>query len=167
MSALPVSAPALDVAAFRNALGRFATGITVVTAAAPDGTPVGLTVNSFNSLSLEPPLVLWSLGNQSAYRTVFEQASHYAIHILTADQEELSQRFAMRQEDRFAGLDWQPGPGGAPLLSGCCATFEVANEIRHPGGDHLLFIGQVERFSHDPAAVPLLYFGGAYRRLAD
>lgn len=167
MSASSSSAPLPDVQAFRTALGRFATGITVVTATAPDGTPVGLTVNSFNSLSLEPPLVLWSLGNQSAYRTAFEQASHYAIHILAADQEALSQRFAMRQGDRFAGLDWQPGLGGAPLLPGCAATFEVANEIRYPGGDHLLFIGRAERFRHDPDAAPLLYFGGAYRQLAD
>jgi flavin reductase (DIM6/NTAB) family NADH-FMN oxidoreductase RutF len=159
-------APAFDTRAFRNALGGFATGITVVTAVAPDGTPLGLTVSSFNSVSLEPPLVLWSLDANSQCLNAFERASHFAVNVLAADQEDVSNRFASRAEDKFAGLTWSAGLGGAPLLPGTCASFECINAARHPGGDHLIFIGQVERFSHDPAREPLIFQGGRYRRLA-
>lgn len=159
-------APAFDTRAFRNALGSFATGITVVTAIAPDGTPLGLTVSSFNSVSLEPPLVLWSLTANSLCLPAFEQASHFAVNVLAADQEDLSNRFASRADDKYTGLAWSAGLGGAPLLPGTCASFECANLARHPGGDHLIFIGQVERFNHDPAREPLVFQGGRYRRLA-
>ncbi len=134
-----------DCRAFRNALGGFATGVTVVTAMAAEGTPVGLTVSSFNSVSLEPPLVLWSLSANSPSLGIFESASHFAVNVLAANQEEVSNRFASRLEDKFDGVSWQPGLGGAPVLAGTCASFECANVVRHAGGDHLIFIGQVER----------------------
>jgi len=156
----------LDCRAFRGALGSFATGVTVVTALSPDGQPMGLTVNSFAAVSLQPPLVLWSLAVSANLLESFRRASHYCINVLTADQEDLSNRFATWPVDRFAGLHWHPGAGGAPLLPGCCASFEVANEAAHPGGDHTIFVGRVERFSETPAVAPLLFHAGRYGRLA-
>ena len=161
-----VPLPPFDCRAFRNALGGFATGVTVVTAMAADGRPVGLTVSSFNSVSLEPPLVLWSLSSNSPSLAAFEQASHFTINVLAADQEALSNRFASRLEDKFDGVAWQPGLAGAPVLDGLCASFECHNLTRHPGGDHVIFIGQVERFAQDTERSPLIFQGGRYRRLA-
>ena len=163
---LPVSAESFDCRSFRDALGSFATGIAVVTACAPDGSFVGLTINSFNSVSLAPPLVLWSLDLGSPSLEAFRTASHYAVNILAADQEELSQRFAMRAPDKFGDLEICTGFGGVPLLHGCCAWFECANETQYPGGDHIIFLGRVERFTGDPARAPLVYHGGRYRHLA-
>lgn len=162
-----MSSAANDTRAFRNTLGRFATGIAIVTAIDPDGQPIGLTVNSFSAVSLEPPLVLWCLDNGSHNLAAFRQASHHAINILAADQQDLSNRFATWPTDRFAGLAWQAGAGGAPLLAGCSASFEVANETAHLAGDHTVFIGRVERFASAAADVaPLLFHAGRYARLA-
>ncbi|MBS1189929.1 MAG: Flavin reductase-like, FMN-binding protein [Rhodocyclaceae bacterium] len=157
----------LDCRALRNTLGRFATGVAVVTAVDPDGHPVGLTVNSFAAVSLNPPLVLWSLANASGHLEAFRRASHHCINILAADQEDISNRFATWPVDRFAGLAWHPGLGGAPRLDGCCAHFEVRNDIQHPGGDHLIFILRVEGFDEAPERAPLVFHGGRYRHLAD
>lgn len=167
MTSLAIDAPAFDTRAFRNALGGFATGVTVVTAMAADGTPVGLTVSSFNSVSLDPPLVLWSLTADSPSKEVFANASHFAVNVLAADQEDISNRFASRIEDKFDGVVWQPGQGGAPVLEGLCASFECAAHACHPGGDHLIFIGRVERYAQDSSRAPLVFQGGRYRRLAD
>lgn len=160
-------APALDTRALRNSLGRYATGVAVVTALDPDGHPVGLTINSFAAVSLAPPLVLWSLANGSHYREAFRRASHFCVNVLSAAQTDISNRFATWPVDRFAGLAWHPGLGGAPRIDGCCASFEVKNEVQHPGGDHLIFVGQVERFTEAPDLAPLIFHGGRYRRLAD
>jgi len=149
----------------RNALGCFATGITVVTARDSDGQPVGLTVNSFNSVSLEPPLIVWSLGLQTKVRPVFEACSHYAINVLAEDQVHISHRFASRDPDKFAGLHLTDGIEGVPLLDGCCARFECRNTTRVPGGDHLIFISEVVRFGSSDRP-PLLFHAGAYRKLA-
>ena len=151
---------------FRNALGMFATGITVITTRTPEGVPLGLTVNSFNSVSLEPPLIVWSLGNDVSVREQFEGCEYYAINVLAADQEALSNRFASRIEDRFAGLTLEEGEGGVPLLTACCARFVCRNTTRHPGGDHIVFIGEVVSFDREERP-PLIYHAGAYRRLAD
>lgn len=150
---------------FRNSLGMFATGITVVTTRTPAGVPIGLTVNSFNSVSLDPPLIVWSLSNDLPSRGVFEGCEYYAINVLAEDQAELSQRFASRLDDKFAGLDFETGVGGIPLLKGCCARFECRNTVRHEGGDHLVFISEVLSFDREDRQ-PLLYFAGGYRRLA-
>ena len=155
----------LDLRLFRDALGEFATGVAVVTARAADGQPVGVTINSFASVSLEPPLVLWSLGLQSPALAVFETCSHYSINVLAADQIELSQRFSQSQSDRFAGIDWKVGAGDTAILPGCSAWFECRNEIRHPGGDHLIFVGLVESFRREEKS-PLIFHGGRYRSLA-
>lgn len=151
---------------FRGALGRFATGIAVVAATTPEGEAIGLTVSSFNSVSLDPPLILWSLSLDSPNLLAFRNASHYSVNILAADQREISDRFASRRGDRFAGLAWTAGLGDAPLIAGCCAWFECANEAQYPGGDHLIFVGHVERFALGQADSPLIFHSGRYRRLA-
>jgi len=158
--------PPTDTRALRNALGQFATGVAIVTAIDPDGHPIGLTVNAFSAVSLEPALVLWCLDNRSHNLEAFRRASHHAINILSAGQTDLSNRFATWPVDRFAGLPWQAGAGGAPLFADCCASFELANETQHLSGDHTIFIGRVERFSTAPELAPLLFHAGAYRLLA-
>lgn len=158
--------PQTDTRALRNALGRFATGIAIVTAIDPDGHPIGLTVNSFSAVSLQPALVLWCLDNSSHNLEAFRKASHHAINILSADQQDLSNRFATWPVDRFAGLPWQAGAGGAPLFPACCASFEVANETAYLAGDHTIFIGRVEKLSETPDLAPLLFHAGQYRHLA-
>lgn len=149
----------------RSTLGSFATGVTVVTALAADGEPIGMTISSFNSVSLEPPLILWSLATSSPNLAAFRDASHYAVNVLAVDQQSLSDRFAARDQDRFAELQRRPGLGGAPLLDGCCAWFECANETQYPGGDHVIFVGRVERFALGDAQAPLIFHGGRYREL--
>lgn len=154
-----------DPRRLRDALGAFATGVTVITTRGADGQPVGVTVNSFASVSLDPPLVLWSLGLQSPSLAVFESCGHYAINVLAADQVEFSQRFSQSQSERFAAIDLKVGAGGTPMLPGCCAWFECRNELRYPGGDHLIFVGHVESF-HREDRPPLVFHGGRYRGLA-
>lgn len=163
MSDAPITHEAFT-RAFRDALGMFATGITVVATRAPNGEPIGLTVNSFNSVSLDPPLIVWSLANTLPCREVFEACEYYSVNVLAADQMHLSQIFASRSDDKFAGLEIDEGLYGVPLLKGCCARFECRNIARHPGGDHVLFISEVVRFDRE-AREPLIYFGGAYRNL--
>lgn len=155
-----------DTMALRQALGEFATGITVVTArAAGDGGQLaGLTVNSFTSVSLDPPLVLWCLGLGSPSVPTFRACTHFAVNVLAADQMEISKRFALAGSDKFADLEVKTGVGGSALLSGCCAWFECRCVARHDGGDHLILIGQIERFESRPRA-PLLYHRGAYSGL--
>lgn len=159
--------PSTDTRALRNALGQFATGIAIVTAIDPDGHPIGLTVNSFSAVSLAPALVLWCLDNGSHNLEAFRRASHHAINILSAGQKELSNRFATWPVDRFAGLAWQGGAGGAPLFADCCASFEVANETQYLAGDHTVFVGRVERFAQAAELAPLLFHAGQYRLLAE
>lgn len=150
---------------FRNALGMFATGIAVVTTRTPGGERVGMTINSFNSVSLDPPLIVWSLASHLTNRPVFESCEYYAINVLAEDQEYLSHLFATRSEDKFADLALDEGAGGVPLLRGCCAHFECRNTVRHPGGDHIVFISEVVHFDRSDRP-PLIFHGGAYRRLA-
>lgn len=151
---------------FRKTLGRFATGVTVITALSDSGQPIGVTISSFNTVSLDPPLVLWSLDLNSPNLEAFRRAGHYAINVLAADQQALSDRFASRREKRFDDLTLRPGLSETPLLEGCCAWFECANEAHYPGGDHLIFIGRVERFSQGEALAPLIFHNGGYRLLA-
>jgi 3-hydroxy-9,10-secoandrosta-1,3,5(10)-triene-9,17-dione monooxygenase reductase component len=158
----PVSTPpAIDGRAFRNALGAFTTGVTIVTTRDAEGRDVGLTVNSFNSVSLEPPLVLWSLARSSASLPAFVDAEYFAVHILGARQEALSNLFAKRGVDKFAGLGLARGHGGIPLLDGCAARFECRTAFRHEGGDHEIFVGEVLTFEHFDAA-PLVFQQGGY-----
>ncbi|MEZ5645377.1 MAG: flavin reductase family protein [Burkholderiaceae bacterium] len=149
---------------FRVSLGMFATGVTIVTARGPDGRPVGLTANSFNSVSLDPPLVLWSLSCRARSMAVFHGVQHYAIHVLGADQQDLAERFASRDVDRWAGVGYVEGEHGAPLLTGAAACFECFNRSRYPEGDHVIFVGEVERCGHRADAAPLLFHAGQFRR---
>ena len=142
----------------------FATGITVVTTIDETGMPRGLTVNSFNSVSLDPPLIVWSLDRDSELLSVFEHCEYFAVNVLAADQEALSRHFARRGAG-FDGQAWTPDETGVPLLAGCCATFVLRNAVRHAGGDHLVFLGEIVRHSHHRLE-PLVYFGGKYRHLA-
>ena len=140
----------------------FATGVTIVTARTPAGVLVGLTANSFNSVSLNPPLVLWSLSKNASSMAVLSTGSHYAINILAADQKELAERFASRREDRWSGVAFTEGVCGAPLLDGAAATFECFNRSRYEEGDHVIFVGEVERCSQREGASPLLFHGGRF-----
>ena len=154
--------PSFSSEEFRAALGMFATGVTIVTARTAKGALVGLTANSFNSVSLNPPLVLWSLGKSAGSMAAFSAGSHYAIHILRAEQLELAKKFATPGIDRFAGVSFSNGSAGAPLIDGVAATFECFNRSRYEEGDHVIFVGQVERCSYFAGASPLLYHGGKF-----
>lgn len=164
MTAAPRAlAPSFDSSEFRQALGLFATGVTIVSARASDGRPVGLTANSFNSVSLEPPLVLWSLSLKASSMAAFATGAHYAIHILAADQRELAERFARRGlHERFDGVPHRDSPAGVPLLDGVAATFECFNRSQYREGDHVIFVGEVERCHARPGAQPLIFHGGRY-----
>ena len=157
---------AFDPKAFRNALGSYATGVTIITTKKPDGSYAGLTANSFNSVSLDPPLVLWSLSLYSSQLATFRECTHYAINVLSMEQIELSKRFATSGIDKFAGLSVEIGTSGVPLIPGSAAWFECRNENRHMGGDHLIFIGLVERFRRFDVE-PLGFLAGKYKRLND
>jgi flavin reductase (DIM6/NTAB) family NADH-FMN oxidoreductase RutF len=146
---------------FRRALAQFATGITVVTTIAPDGTPVGLTANSFSSVSLEPPLVLWSLSLKSQSLAVFRACQRYLIHVLAADQLDVAQRFATRGADRFGPTAWCPTDDGLPRLEGCVAWFECGNRSQYEEGDHVIMVGRVEAFQV-PGGAPLIFHGSRY-----
>jgi 3-hydroxy-9,10-secoandrosta-1,3,5(10)-triene-9,17-dione monooxygenase reductase component len=150
-----------EVRSFRNALGAFATGVTVVTTRTAEGTDVGLTANSFNSVSLDPPMVLWSLAKSSRALQVFAEARHFAIHVLSADQESLSTLFSRPNPDKFSGLDLDRGNDQIPLLRDCSARFQCRTAFQYEGGDHVIFVGQVEAFEHS-AKRPLVFQGGQY-----
>lgn len=156
------AAPPFSQREFRDALGRFATGVTVVTACDAEGRPVGLTANSFNSVSLEPPLVLWSLSRSASTMSTFSTCRHYAVNVLSAEQVALAQQFAARGTDRWAGVSYTLGANGAPLLDGTLATFECFNRNQHAEGDHVIFVGEVERCHQGAHAPPLLYHGGKF-----
>jgi len=140
----------------------FATGVTIVTARTSEGALIGLTANSFNSLSLDPPLVLWSLARVAGSMPALSAGTHYAINVLAADQKALAERFASRREDRWAGVAYTDGASGAPLIDGAAASFECFNRSRHEEGDHVIFVGEVECCSHRPGAAPLLFHGGKF-----
>ena len=159
---LRATAPAFSALEFRAALGMFATGVTVVTARTATGELVGLTANSFNSVSLDPPLVLWSLSQRSMSLEAFATGTHYAINVLAAEQQELALRFAAPVGDRWTGTAWRPGVTGAPLIDGAVAHFECFNRSRYEEGDHVIFVGQVEHCGHRPGAAPLLFHGGRF-----
>ncbi|MDG1281579.1 MAG: flavin reductase family protein [Pseudorhodobacter sp.] len=145
--------------AFRDALGRFATGIAVITTQTADG-PVGFTANSFASVSLDPPLVLWSPAKSSARYPVFAEAQHYTIHILGADQADLCLRF-VRGGAGFEGLRTETNAEGTPIIPGTLARFDCAQSATHDGGDHLIVVGRVLRAAAT-AGDPLVFSQGAY-----
>ena len=151
----------IDPRDFRNALGAYATGVTIITAADPNGKPYGLTCNSFASVSLNPPLVLWSLVVYSSSLTVFQNASHFAVNVLGASQQALANKFAKSSDDKFASVDWSPGLGNAPVLAESVANFQCRSVNRYYGGDHVIFLGAVEAYSYNRKE-PLLFARGTY-----
>jgi flavin reductase (DIM6/NTAB) family NADH-FMN oxidoreductase RutF len=161
LQAIPTTASPLDSRALRTALGQFATGITVVTTRAADASFVGLTVNSFSALSLEPPLILWSLRCNSPSLPVFESAERFVVNVLAEAQVEVSRRFALPIADKFDGVAHAENAWGQPLIHGAAAWFECRTVSRQKAGDHHLFIAEVERFTLSEAA-PLLFHAGGY-----
>ena len=156
-----------DLHTFRETLGLFVTGVTIITTRDDAGEPIGITANSFNSVSLDPPLILWSVGLNARSLKAFSDGEHFAVHILRDDQAELSQRFATSGSDKFRELPIEDGLGGAQLLPDCAACLECSLYAKYPAGDHVLFIAKVERLSSDPASMPLVYHGGRYAELSD
>lgn len=154
-----------DARTLRDAMGCFATGITIVTAHTDDGTPIGLTANSFTSLSLDPPLLLVCIANTAGSAPVLREADHFGVNVLQTSQQQTSNRFAGRGEDRFAATPWGPGETGVPVLDGSLVSFECKRHAVHDGGDHFILVGEVVRAKFEPRRDPLLYFRGKYRRL--
>ena len=155
----------LDTATLRRALGRFVTGVTVVTTRDAGGAPLGFTANSFASVSLDPPLVLVCVGHEVERFDVYHRCSEFAINVLGDSQRALSSRFATEHPDRFGGVRWRPGAHGAPILAGCIAALECATWRRIEAGDHMILIGRVLR-CEDSGDRPLVYWRGSYRDLS-
>lgn len=152
---------AIDPREFRSALGSFATGVTIVTTQTSDGRNVGLTCNSFASVSLNPPLVLWSLGTRSTNLAAFQAAHYFTVNVLGQEQRALAMAFARSSEDKFTDVSWTPGLGGAPILADCVAHFQCRAAHHYYGGDHVIFLGAVEAFAH-VAGAPLLFSRGQF-----
>jgi len=150
-----------DAAQFRQALSQFATGVTVITTRLADGSFRGLTASSFNSVSLDPPLVLWSLGNVANSLPIFSGNSHYVINVLGAQQAELAKRFSRRTENPFGDVEYELSRTGQPILKGASSWFECHNRSRYPEGDHVIFVGEVEDCAFHPQD-SLIFHGGQF-----
>jgi 3-hydroxy-9,10-secoandrosta-1,3,5(10)-triene-9,17-dione monooxygenase reductase component len=151
----------LDSRALRNALGAFATGVTIVSTRNGEGQDVGITANSFNSVSLNPPMVLWSLSRTALSLPSFQQSPYFAVHVLAADQDDLSRRFATKGADKFQELDVKRGHGNVPLIDGCTARFQCRTAFSYDAGDHIIFVGEVLAFDAYERP-PLLFHAGRY-----
>ena len=160
---MPNDDPSIDLADFRRALSCFATGVAVVTTVDRQGGRVGMTISSFNSVSLDPPLVLWSIAENAYSYETFIGAEYFAVHVLTMEQQDLSARFARRGADKFAGLDCREGLRGVPILPEYAACFECRTEHRHAGGDHRIIVGRVLRLE-DRESDPLIFYRGRFLR---
>ncbi len=154
-----------DARTLRDAMGCFATGVTIITAHAPDGRPVGLTANSFTSVSLDPPLLLVCIANNAGSAATLRDIDAFAVNVLQIGQQPVSNLFAGKSEDRFAGTKWEVGEYGAPILPSSLGIFECKHHALHEAGDHFILVGRVEKASFEPRRDPLLYFRGKYRRL--
>lgn len=163
--AVPEYRTGSDPRTLRDALGCFATGVTIVTTLGPDGKPAGLTANSFTSVSLDPPLLLVCLAKTASRLPAFEAAQHFAVNVLHTGQQTVSGRFASKTEDRFAGTAWETWDTGAPIIEHSLASFDCTRHAWHDAGDHVILIGHVQRVRFEPRRDPLLYFRGRYRRL--
>ncbi|MDO8773493.1 MAG: flavin reductase family protein [Burkholderiaceae bacterium] len=150
-----------DSRQLRGALGRFPTGVTVITTRTPAGKLEGLTANSFSALSLDPPLVLWSINRKSLSLSGFLSSQNFVINVLRAEQSDVSHRFATARENKFEGVAFSHGMGGSPVLDGVLASFECQTESTIEGGDHLLFIGRVQKITYGDGS-PLIFNAGRY-----
>lgn len=154
-----------DPRTLRDALGCFATGVTIVTCLDASGEPVGLTANSFTSVSLDPPLLLVCVAKRAATAEPLTSAAHFAVNVLQTGQQPASITFSTRVEDRFGQTPWSLGEHGVPVLKDSLSLFECARRQVHDGGDHWILVGEVKKATFDPTLDPLLYFRGLYRRL--
>ncbi len=151
----------IDLTEYRRAMGCFATGVAVVTAVDKNGEKVGMTINSFNSVSLQPPLVLWSIANDSQSFATFVEAEHFAVNVLAVHQQNICEQFAARGADKFNGLECSEGIAGVPILPTYSAVFECRAEHRYDVGDHAILVGRVLRFE-DRETDPLIFYRGHY-----
>lgn len=154
-----------DPRTLRDALGCFATGVTVVTCVDVEGQPIGLTANSFTSLSLDPPLLLVCVAKAAASAAALAEASHFAVNVLQTGQQPASITFSTRVDDRFGQTEWTLGEHGVPVLLDSLSVFECRRHAVHEGGDHFILVGEVRKATFEPGLDPLLYFRGSYRRL--
>ena len=150
----------------RRAFACYPTGVAIATTALPNGAPVGMTISSFNTVSLDPPLVLWNLGTDSCNFEAFSKAKHFAVHVLASNQQGLSARFATREDDKFEGLECGVGVDGDPILPEFAACFECRTEFQYAGGDHMIIVGRVTNFE-DRALEPLIFHRSQYRATTD
>jgi len=149
---------------FRDTLGQFATGVTVITSGAASARPFGITVNSFSSVSLDPPLILWCLERSTYIADQFLNCRHFAVNVLAGDQKDVALRFASTDDDKFDGMATQTGLHDIPLISGAVAHFECALEHTYAGGDHVILVGRVERFAQADGN-PLIFHRGQLTEL--
>ncbi len=154
-----------DPRKFRQALGSFATGITIVTASGPQQTLLGITANSFNSVSMDPPLVLFSLSKKAYSLRAFLSSRHFAVNVLSEEQEALSARFAVALGEKWKDTRYQLSANGCPFFPGSLAVFDCHIHHTYEGGDHVILVGAVDSFQHDPKKRPLLYYQGKYSRI--
>lgn len=152
---------------FRNALGCFPTGVTIVTVLGPNEHDIGVTVNSFNSVSMEPPLILWSLDRSAYSLPIFLATSHFAVNVLSSDQVHLSNQFAGAKGDKWSNVDFERWSGGSAIIKGCVANFDCEKIYAYDGGDHVIFVGRVIEMKHDPHGAPLLFHQGRYKVVGD
>jgi flavin reductase (DIM6/NTAB) family NADH-FMN oxidoreductase RutF len=156
---------AVDRLEFRKAMGCYATGVTVITGMSAAGKPVGMTVNSFNSVSLDPPLVLFSLDRKATHFADFMAASCFAVNVLAETQQALSRTFSTQGIDRWEGVKFERWETGSPILPDTLAAFDCVTEARHDGGDHIILIGRVLKLGYAGDGTPLLYYRGKYDKL--
>lgn len=158
--------PTEEARAFRNSLGFFATGVCVVSAMTPESEPIGLTINSFSSVSLNPQLILWSLEKGSDTMPVFNAVHAFTVSVLGEGTKDLSQRLSRKGHHGLHDAEWRPGATGAPVLIDAIAHFDCVLSARHDGGDHVILVGEVKAHAHKDGAHPLLYYRGRYRELS-
>jgi len=156
------NANTFDPRDFRRALGQFPTGVTIITARDDKGEPIGVTASSFNSVSMDPPLVLWSVDKGAFSASIMENAEHFAVNVLAKSQVDMSNRFAGRGEDKFAGVEYSKSKHGLPLFNDCAAQFECKTWNVYEGGDHLIIVGEVLNYHHDESLSPLVFACGSY-----
>jgi flavin reductase (DIM6/NTAB) family NADH-FMN oxidoreductase RutF len=153
----------IDGRELRNALGRFATGVCLITAVSEDGEPLALTANSFSSVSLDPPLVLWSLQNNSDVFAHFASPRHYAINVLAREQQALSSHYAKKGQHVIEDAHFSPGKFGTPIIRDALVSFECEHHANHEGGDHVIIVGRVVDMAAREGGDPLLFYCGGYR----
>jgi len=155
----------LEPRQLRDAYGRFATGVAVVTTLDPERRPVGMTISSFNTVSIDPPLILWSIELNAPSLCSFRATQFFAINVLSAAQHDLCYKFSRPAADKFEGVAWRAGDAGVPLLDGALAHLQCRVHARHPGGDHEIYLGQVQQIATQ-SGVPLIFYHGKLTPLA-